>query len=272
MPNRQTKLGFTLIELLVVIAIIAILAAILFPVFAQAKRAAKKAACISNSKQIGLATMMYANDYDDMVVPYQVVGQCPWPDICGTNAVTLGFLYMLQPYSKSNLYSQCPEAKPVNRAAGERFWREGRLGYGLAYPLGETGIGSIPQVLSMSAFSEPASRALAMDIESSGPSSRPLYDANGIYMNYATTPFISTAYASGWNAPLPWNWHSRPSARHAGGQLVVIFLDGHVQTMSFNRVYPVPESQCATNNNTGCASLAVSPNDYPQLWNLWKVQ
>jgi prepilin-type N-terminal cleavage/methylation domain-containing protein/prepilin-type processing-associated H-X9-DG protein len=57
--------GFTLIELLVVIAIIAILAAILFPVFAQAKAAAKKIACLSNGNQIGLALMMYLNDNDD---------------------------------------------------------------------------------------------------------------------------------------------------------------------------------------------------------------
>ncbi|MCB8932370.1 MAG: prepilin-type N-terminal cleavage/methylation domain-containing protein [Fimbriimonadaceae bacterium] len=60
------KRAFTLIELLVVIAIIAILAAILFPVFAQAKTAAKKAVSISNQKQIGLAVIMYASDYDDI--------------------------------------------------------------------------------------------------------------------------------------------------------------------------------------------------------------
>lgn len=60
------KRAFTLIELLVVIAIIAILAAILFPVFAQAKLAAKKTVAISNQKQLGLAILMYVNDYDDM--------------------------------------------------------------------------------------------------------------------------------------------------------------------------------------------------------------
>jgi prepilin-type N-terminal cleavage/methylation domain-containing protein len=60
------KRAFTLIELLVVIAIIAILAAILFPVFAQAKEAAKKSACLSNMKQQGLATMLYAGDHDDV--------------------------------------------------------------------------------------------------------------------------------------------------------------------------------------------------------------
>src|SRR5690349_23071232 len=61
----QRRSAFTLIELLVVIAIIAILAAILFPVFAQAKLAAKKAAGLAQMKQMGAAVMMYAGDYDD---------------------------------------------------------------------------------------------------------------------------------------------------------------------------------------------------------------
>ena len=65
MHQTQTKRAFTLIELLVVIAIIAILAAILFPVFAQAKAQAKKIACLSNQKEIGLAILMYTNDVDD---------------------------------------------------------------------------------------------------------------------------------------------------------------------------------------------------------------
>lgn len=64
------KRAFTLIELLVVIAIIAILAAILFPVFAQAKAAAKKAVAISNVKEITLGGIMYSSDYDDIYVPY----------------------------------------------------------------------------------------------------------------------------------------------------------------------------------------------------------
>src|SRR5579884_847739 len=63
-PLHSSKRGFTLIELLVVIAIIAILAAILFPVFAQAREKARQAACLSNEKQMGLALMQYAVDYD----------------------------------------------------------------------------------------------------------------------------------------------------------------------------------------------------------------
>jgi prepilin-type N-terminal cleavage/methylation domain-containing protein/prepilin-type processing-associated H-X9-DG protein len=62
--------GFTLIELLVVIAIIAILAAILFPVFAQAREKARAISCLSNEKQIGMATLMYAQDYDEAIFPW----------------------------------------------------------------------------------------------------------------------------------------------------------------------------------------------------------
>src|SRR2546428_224894 len=68
MSRRLRMKGFTLIELLVVIAIIAILAAILFPVFAQAREAARKTSCLSNVKQLALACIMYQTDYDTRMV------------------------------------------------------------------------------------------------------------------------------------------------------------------------------------------------------------
>jgi prepilin-type N-terminal cleavage/methylation domain-containing protein len=67
--RSDQKQGFTLVELLVVIAIIAILAAVLFPVFAQARESAKKSACLSNNKQLDLGVLLYANDYDDALMP-----------------------------------------------------------------------------------------------------------------------------------------------------------------------------------------------------------
>jgi prepilin-type N-terminal cleavage/methylation domain-containing protein len=70
--------AFTLIELLVVISIIAILAAILFPVFAQAKGAAKKTSCVSNERQIGTGFLLYFTDNDDQF-PF-VKGDLPWVD------------------------------------------------------------------------------------------------------------------------------------------------------------------------------------------------
>src|SRR5260370_11597723 len=67
--DQQRRFGFTLIELLVVIAIIAILAAILFPVFAQARKKARVTACVSRMRQLGTAWMMYAQDYDETYSP-----------------------------------------------------------------------------------------------------------------------------------------------------------------------------------------------------------
>ncbi|NCO93957.1 MAG: prepilin-type N-terminal cleavage/methylation domain-containing protein, partial [Armatimonadetes bacterium] len=66
MKSTTRARGFTLIELLVVIAIIAILAAILFPVFAKAREKARQTSCLSNTKQLGLSQFMYAQDYDEM--------------------------------------------------------------------------------------------------------------------------------------------------------------------------------------------------------------
>ena len=66
MKNNSRRTGFTLIELLVVIAIIAILAAILFPVFAKVREKARQTACLSNMKQLGLAFVQYSQDYDEM--------------------------------------------------------------------------------------------------------------------------------------------------------------------------------------------------------------
>ncbi len=91
--------AFTLIELLVVIAIIAILAAILFPVFAQAKMAAKKAADISNLKQIGTASTLYASDSDDLL---------PDVPVFETESETYVFAVKTNPYMKNVQINKCP--------------------------------------------------------------------------------------------------------------------------------------------------------------------
>ncbi|HEY3781844.1 MAG TPA: prepilin-type N-terminal cleavage/methylation domain-containing protein [Fimbriimonadaceae bacterium] len=109
---KSRRNGFTFIELLVVIAIIAILAAILFPVFAQAKAAAKAAACLSNMDQIGLAFQMYLNDNDDRQFPRN-----NWAYSRAGNTTTLGpgdshnnyrWWNLLLPYIKNNNVFSCP--------------------------------------------------------------------------------------------------------------------------------------------------------------------
>jgi prepilin-type N-terminal cleavage/methylation domain-containing protein/prepilin-type processing-associated H-X9-DG protein len=110
MPKMtKGKMGFTLIELLVVIAIIAILAAILFPVFAQAREAARKSSCQSNLKQLGTAIAMYATDYDNKLVTGggDCFGGMPG---CSRSAPTptQQWQWVIQPYVKNWALFKCP--------------------------------------------------------------------------------------------------------------------------------------------------------------------
>lgn len=101
----MTRRGFTLIELLVVIAIIAILAAILFPVFAKAREKARQSSCMSNLKQIGLAQLQYVQDYDERFCP-----QMDWLN-SGTYHPWVDRLF---PYVKNAQVFSCPSAKDWN--------------------------------------------------------------------------------------------------------------------------------------------------------------
>jgi prepilin-type N-terminal cleavage/methylation domain-containing protein/prepilin-type processing-associated H-X9-DG protein len=123
MRSTSKKRGFTLIELLVVIAIIAILAAILFPVFARARENARRASCQSNLKQIGLGVMQYTQDYDEKMpgmFQYKGGGTSAlywWPDT-------------LQPYVKSYQLFVCPsDSAPLT-------YDYGRAVAGHTYPAG----------------------------------------------------------------------------------------------------------------------------------------
>jgi prepilin-type N-terminal cleavage/methylation domain-containing protein/prepilin-type processing-associated H-X9-DG protein len=110
--------AFTLIELLVVIAIIAILAAILFPVFAQAREKARQIACLNNLKQIGTGIMMYAQDYDE-TLPSTWMGNGAGAGGDAGPAPAYTWQYMIIPYIKNDQVFICPS----NRFSGREFWR-----------------------------------------------------------------------------------------------------------------------------------------------------
>ena len=123
--NTRRHAGFALIELLVVIAIIAILAAILFPVFATARDKARQTKCLSNLKQIGLAWQMYAADYDDMACPSYYYGSDGW--MYNWDFATRGSNYklgLIGQYTKSGEVKSCPGY------TGAATWGRPYTGYG----------------------------------------------------------------------------------------------------------------------------------------------
>ncbi len=114
-PYRGGDRGFTLIELLTVISIIAVLAAILFPVFAQAREMARGTACISNIRSIGTAVAMYAQDYDETVIPWR---NCPVQIPGGVTPigeqVAATWTTTIQPYVKNSQILFCPSFSEEN--------------------------------------------------------------------------------------------------------------------------------------------------------------
>ncbi len=159
--HRSNKSGFTLIELLVVIAIIAILAAILFPVFAQARAAARKTACLSNMKQIGLGLGMYVQDNDE-TFPMRYLDGWGGGNKVYENGTLVSWKNSISPYIKNKDIFKClsnPTAKRgdyIDHEDGVRRdgdfaggysmwlpdgpWFTGKLGHGASYPQSIAGI------------------------------------------------------------------------------------------------------------------------------------
>ena len=170
-PNRRT--GFTLIELLVVIAIIAILAAILFPVFAQAREQARKTSCLSNAKEWGTAQAMYTQDYDELYVTAWNYGAPTLRDNGSVYRSYQNWTLLVQPYVKNKQLGVCPDMTSIGFVQSGNNRSLLYSGYGMNY--GYLGIynGTLSQQLgydvfvpiSLGAVAKPAQVVLLMDMQ-----------------------------------------------------------------------------------------------------------
>ena len=207
----SARRAFTLIELLVVIAIIAILAAILFPVFAQAKEAAKKTACLSNVKQIGLGTMMYLGDSDD-VFPIQYsqngdIYQFWWYSYDGATGTTDPKGGLLQPYLKNTQISLCPST-PSNLKNGYDDKAKPSTSYGVNTIVTDLRNGTP----AYSGWERPAESLMVA--EAADLYDGTLYETLEIYPVYDDTSFYSPNLQS----------------RHGTDSVNITWMDGHANS------------------------------------------
>ena len=231
---RLQKSAFTLIELLVVIAIIAILAAILFPVFARARENARRSSCLSNVKQIGLGIQMYTQDYDEKLVSYAYP-----PPVTGAPG-TYGWQFALLPYTKSTQVYVCPSATKISSSnvancdptkVSSTGVGSGSYGYNY-YNLGNYGRDAITNIqflidYSLAAVQKPSETVMIGEttcLIGSGPIYPPSF-----WIKPASTGCNSTTPGASLT------FEDQNSRRHFDGANIA-FVDGHAKWMTYDRL------------------------------------
>lgn len=236
--SRSPSRGFTLIELLVVIAIIAILAAILFPVFAQAREAARTISCASNLKQMTLAFRMYSQDYDEIF---------PIRRNCDATQCYSNWKHELQPYIKNVQVFRCP-TNPASKvfdetdgtvtyATGTQKFNRGYF-YLNAFYMSSAGVGTGDWwsgfQYAEAAFPYPANSIV-------------VGENKDVWADYG--PWM--AFVPGWGfAGANWGARHKSSDRAAN----IGFIDGHVKYTSW-------DASCKPSNGDGTNMWMYNPNN-----------
>ncbi|HEY3418123.1 MAG TPA: DUF1559 domain-containing protein, partial [Armatimonadota bacterium] len=223
------RIGFTLIELLVVIAIIAILAAILFPVFAKAREKARQTSCLSNLRQLGLGVMQYVQDFDE-IYPFSVIampGGTPPPADGWWDAYRhvywpqLAAAYAGKGQSGQHLaqIEECPNGDPTYAVSYPMNYQYGANRF--IMPISWSPAGVLP--LSLSEVTAPASTYLLMDWGYT--------IAAPYYLNADTCQYLPGAGQAGLATPAgasAWVINDFSNGRHNGG-VNMAFADGHAK-------------------------------------------
>jgi prepilin-type N-terminal cleavage/methylation domain-containing protein/prepilin-type processing-associated H-X9-DG protein len=238
-PTPRHDAAFTLIELLVVIAIIAILAAILFPVFAQAREKARQTSCLSNTKQMGLAALMYAQDYDETTPrnwygPTDTGGTGPEATTAiGDVPERYKWMDAIQPYVKNVQIFTCPSASSlvyIPRTAlktGETTRKYGSYSYNRAYGQFDIAADSTPAGKSLAAFALPSDTVFFAEAPGGGP-----YDFDFRWPDVASNPIVSKT------SPRTLQDPNIPQIQYVierhQGKTNVLWCDGHSKATSLD--------------------------------------
>jgi prepilin-type N-terminal cleavage/methylation domain-containing protein/prepilin-type processing-associated H-X9-DG protein len=238
MRNRNPHYGFTLIELLVVIAIIAILAAILFPVFAQAREKARQTSCLSNIKQITLGALMYMQDYDEAMCGERMGGGtgCVWPPPPSPNAgIVWTWRFAVTPYvSRTTDVNNplgvwaCPSMPPVWSLAVKEVDDDLKASYAVPEDTfwgcyGDAGVHTMP----MASIDKPTQIILVAETRWSGA----MVDA----------AFMAWAAYGGGNDEWLGYWHT--------GVSNWAFWDGHSKAMKASQTITLNADDCMWTHN-----------------------